>query len=460
MHACTVIARNYLAHARVLAESFLEHNPGARFSVLVTDGPRLRAGGSQPFEVLTPADVGMPEVELHRRATMYHAQALVASMKPLLLQSLLARGCGPAILLDADGCVYDDLSGVAALAQSASLALSPHTMDPRPLPPDIYDSPEQIILRSGVMNAGLLAVDQGAQPFLQWWAERTARRCVFDQPRGLMLSQTWLTLAVALFDHAVLGDRGCNVAGWNLQDRDVAWDGAKPSIDGGPLRHFHFAGSYDPERPEQLTQQAHAHWWPKLQDRPGVARLSREYAARLLGAGYRQAMSQRPLYDVTPSDETIEPWSREAYRVSLVASELANREEPPNPFTHGAEAFAQWAREHAAGAVDELTRESTHAGDDPKQAIGTTSLEARELVWALSRTDDLLARIRELENIRDETIGWAEREGAARLELEAQLRDLSGHLGRKQTELDALMGSLSWSVTKPLRAIKSVAKAR
>ena len=38
IHGCTVTANNYLAHTRVLAESFLAHNPGASFTALIVDG--------------------------------------------------------------------------------------------------------------------------------------------------------------------------------------------------------------------------------------------------------------------------------------------------------------------------------------------------------------------------------------------------------------------------------------
>jgi len=31
MNACTIIAKNYVAQARVLARSYLEHHPGGRF---------------------------------------------------------------------------------------------------------------------------------------------------------------------------------------------------------------------------------------------------------------------------------------------------------------------------------------------------------------------------------------------------------------------------------------------
>ena len=38
MAACTIVARNYLSQARILAQSYLEHEPNGRFYILVVDG--------------------------------------------------------------------------------------------------------------------------------------------------------------------------------------------------------------------------------------------------------------------------------------------------------------------------------------------------------------------------------------------------------------------------------------
>jgi len=37
MHGCTIVARNYLTQADVLAQSFTRFHPDYRFSVLVID---------------------------------------------------------------------------------------------------------------------------------------------------------------------------------------------------------------------------------------------------------------------------------------------------------------------------------------------------------------------------------------------------------------------------------------
>jgi hypothetical protein len=95
VHACTIIARNYLAQARVLAESFLEHHPDDSFSVLIIDDARSPlSGGHDPFETLRPADIGLERSEVHRMAALYDVLELSTAVKPWLLRYLLAPGIG------------------------------------------------------------------------------------------------------------------------------------------------------------------------------------------------------------------------------------------------------------------------------------------------------------------------------------------------------------------------------
>jgi hypothetical protein len=435
MHGCTVVARNFLPHARVLADSFLHHNPGARFSVLVVDESARSGAAVEHFDVVVPADLGVDEEELHRRFTMYTAQAVVASLKPVLMRHLLGHDQDSLVMLDADGCIYGDLSELGAMAQEHSVVLSPHSLDPLPLAPGDPDSREQMLLRRGVFNAGLVAVGRGAEAFLDWWAQRTARRCVFDERRSLMLAQTWLTLAPALFESAVLRDRGCNVAAWNMQARDIEWEGDRPMIDGVPLRHFHFS-QFDPERPELLaTYLTRVAWAPPADERPGAQRLGREYARRLLDAGYRQARFRPGRYDAMPDGEPIEMWMRECYREAVMAAEAGRGEEPPNPFAQGGDRFAGWLAEVAARPPRDIAQTEAPALD---QQVGDAASRAAAVAATIGRGQELLSRIGELEGIRDDAVGWAQREAAARQVAE---RDAAEHAARAETlarELDGL----------------------
>jgi hypothetical protein len=446
-----------MAHARVLGESFLDHHPQGRFSVLAVGFPEGMAPGEEPFEVLTLSDLGIEREELHRRATIYAAQGCAGSFKPNLLAFLLARERSPIAFFDADTCVYAPLEPLAELVEQRPLVLSPHRLDPYPLhgvdPSDpvwLQDSPEQIVSRAGVMNAGLVGVGPGAEGFLEWWGKRTSRRCVLDEAHGLMLCQTWLTLAVAFFEHAVLRDRGCNVAGWNLHGREIEWDGATPTVDGSPLRHFHFAGSFDPESPERLTPiDTLASWWAPLQEHPGVARLAGEYAQALLDRGYREARTPPWAFDLTPEGAQIEPWMRAVFRAALMEAERIGAAEPPNPFDAGSDHFFEWLERHTAEEMERLDRPSS----------SRDTLSAREMSAALLESSKRLERVRELETIRDEAVSWAERVSSELRDAESALLAADAdrrELKRLRATMESVWRSPSWRITRPLRTVKAL----
>ena len=88
----TVVARNYLPQARVLARSFRAHHPDGRVVVLVLDAPGDGLRDDEPFEVVAPADVvpAGAQRELRRMITIYNVMELATALKPFLLRHLLA----------------------------------------------------------------------------------------------------------------------------------------------------------------------------------------------------------------------------------------------------------------------------------------------------------------------------------------------------------------------------------
>ena len=133
LQVCTIIARNYLPAARVLASSFLAHNPGGRIAVLVIDDVLgVIDADREPFEVLRPEDLFSDLAELHRMATIYEITEFATSMKPWLLEHLLDRGEKSVLYLDPDIGVFDRLDELAEVAQRTGIALIPHARSPFP----------------------------------------------------------------------------------------------------------------------------------------------------------------------------------------------------------------------------------------------------------------------------------------------------------------------------------------
>jgi hypothetical protein len=343
---CSVVTCGYLPYARVLAESFREHNPEAEFAVLLVDDPDEQVGPDEPFTVLRPAEIGVLPGELNLRGLMYTPTELVCSLRPALLRHLLRRGASSAILMDADGLVCGDLQPIARLACKHGTVFTPHLLSPHP-PPQGEDSLELVQIRYGVMNGGLLAVGPASTTFLDWLDARLARHCVNSPEHGLYLDQRWLDLAVGLFPSHVLKDLGSNVMCLNLHDRDVVWDGDRPAMPGAPLRYFHFLLGFDPEHPEHLCDERFAHrWLPYLDDRPGATRLAREYARRLLAHDAVRTRRRPQHFDVLPHGGAVDRHMRAAYRHGVIDAELAGAPLPPNPFDDGdSDALLRWLAE-------------------------------------------------------------------------------------------------------------------
>lgn len=456
MIASTVITARYAPYARVLGRSFLEHHPGAPFAVLVVDDPRGDVVVDERFIRLRPADVGIDDRELHRRAVMFDSQGLTCSMKPALLRQLLAQG-GPdatALLLDADSYVYGDLRHVAEPAARHDIVLTPHSTVAR----DDFDV-EPMIIRTGAFNSGFVAVGAGALPFLDWWHQRTARRCVADPGSGVFNEQAWLDLVPGLFEHHVLRDPGVNVSGFGMHYRDVLWDAdgpaGVPALEDGPLRHFHFLCRFDPEFPDHLTgDPAVAQHWPAPATRPGFVRLARDYAQRLLAAGYREVRAVPAPFDTLPGGAPLTPLIRRLYREGVIEADRTGGSEPPNPWDAGISSFLSWLNEPAGGApgTPQATRYLMALRAERADLILTfpdvpgADMPAF-LAWAATKADA------EQDGIPAALVAPAQRGEGARPWIPESTHALAAEQERLAREYDTVLHSRSWRFTAPARLL-------
>lgn len=333
MMFCSIIAQNFLPHARVLAESLAEHHHDCAFDVLVVDAPEEPGEAGELFRRVSLSMLGLPRAELNRRLTLYETAALASSLRGPLLAACLARMSDAVLYLDADMLVLGPLTDIGPLALRHGVVLTPHSTVPLRFTPGGF-GPEQAFLQAGVFNGGFLAVSLAAADFLRWRDERVARDCVVAVDRSIVLGQAWLSLVPALFDHHVLRDRGINLMGHGMGEDDLTWRGDKPWIGETPVRLFHFGGGFDPHVGGLSGHVTSQHWWPRASERPGLARLCAIYGERLLAAGFDRRMAA--------GEQWLDPSMRTAYRKALIGAEENKSREPPNPFSDGKAAFAQW----------------------------------------------------------------------------------------------------------------------
>jgi hypothetical protein len=261
-----------LAYARVLAASFREHHPGIPFYVLLADpdGEPFDDAG-EPFTVIRLEEIWMAgRDDLVGR---YAMQPLSYALTPSFLTHLLDRGVERALFIKQESLVVGQLTPVFELLDRASIALTPHLLEP--LQGDTAITRELNVLQSGIFNIGLLGVSDRpeARRFLAWWSDRVQTHCRHDVPGGMHYEQRWIDLVPSYFPEAcIIRDPACNVGHWNLPERD----GIEASL-------IRFSG-FNPSTPRVVTRYTTRHELPTLRCAP----LFERYARLLIEAGFER----------------------------------------------------------------------------------------------------------------------------------------------------------------------------
>lgn len=335
---CTIVAKNYVAQARVLAESVRQHAPMARFSTLVIDG--AEADRSQPGlgQVLLPQDLGLDTRELHAMQLTYDVMEYATALKPAALMHLLRSGSRTATYLDPDIRLFAPIDDVFDTAATAGIAITPHTLEP--MPRDSRMLNESIIMHAGMYNLGFIATGGSAYRFLAWWHDRLRTDAIVDIHNALFTDQRWIDWAPALAQPAILRDKGLNAAYWNLHERTIARtpDGVW-TAGGVPLRFFHFSG-YDPAKPWVLSKHQGANPRGLLSENESLRELCRDYGAALVDSGHIELRRERYGHDVLPSGLHLTHIVRRLCRDAILESDPALCE-PPDPW-QDEQAFRTW----------------------------------------------------------------------------------------------------------------------
>ncbi len=322
LNICTIICRNYVAQARVLAASFKASYPDSECVVLVLDGHLDVDARNTNFRTVYLEDLEIAGVDV--MAGIYDAIELSTAVKPWLLEWMLDQygAQGPVAYFDPDIKVFSPMLELEAMLETHWAALTPHLTAPMPL--DGREPSEQAILLAGTYNLGFIGLSEtaDARRFLVWWQDRLRWDCRVDPANGFFVDQRFVDFVPGLFDDVgVLRHPGYNVAYWNLATRALENDTDETTIvNGEPLRFFHFSG-FDPRRPSQIS---------KHQDRVDLSAGSalraafENYAADLTNAGFLDSAGLSYGFARSANDRRITKDVRAAYseatRSGFVAS--------------------------------------------------------------------------------------------------------------------------------------------
>ncbi|MET0237555.1 MAG: glycosyltransferase [Kibdelosporangium sp.] len=285
--AVTVIGRDRLPAARVLARTYRQHHPGHDFLTVVVDRE------TSDFPVLGRDWLATDRDEYLRLATRHPRRCLLGAVIPLVLRQILEQA-EIAVYLDPETQVLAPFPEITQRAADQDIVLAPWSL--APLPQDGFEPSEP----ESAFDPGFLAVGRGASAFLDFWAEREHQR--FD-------------LVPGLFRHEIVRDPGLAAGFWNLHER-----GAEA------LRFIHFTG-YDPRTPWLLNADCATRPRVRIAEDPRLRRLADAYRDLLLAEGESEPYG----LDEMPDGSALTEDMRELFREAWSADDKTGAR-PPHPF--------------------------------------------------------------------------------------------------------------------------------
>lgn len=325
MISFTLCSNNYLAQAKVLGDSFLEHHPDSSFFIGLIDGinPELDYSGFNEFELIPVKN--LPFQNLDYYLSTYNIIEFNTFAKPFYFQYLMSLYPNESVLyLDPDIKVYANLSEIEEKLKSFDVVLTPHLLNA-----DIDQSPqfEQLVLNVGIYNLGFLGLSntENAQKLLQWWADRLSKFCYIDFKNGLFVDQIWANLIPIYFDKIyVLKGFGYNMGYWNFSERKVTVKNGSYFInDTEKLYFFHFS-SYSPLMKDKLCKWLNY----SFEERPDLVRIYEEYALELINNDFSKFVKSAPLLkfkSMLPSTVNYSTYQKFALRVRNFTTRILNQ---------------------------------------------------------------------------------------------------------------------------------------
>lgn len=313
----TICAKNYLAQALTLRESFLKHNPSLNFFIFLAD----KIDGVEDVDGIVALDKSwIPDWV--NMAFKYDVIEFNTSIKPFCFGKLFKEGYEKVIYLDPDIYVTRPLDYIYECLNNKSVVLTPHYCDIE----EHFDGAvsEETFNKVGIYNLGFCALknDKVGQEIAKWWQNRLQYKCYSQSSEGLFVDQKWMDYIPGFFPDAtcVSSHHGMNVAIWNLHERELFIDEKqgymirrKKTGDEFPLLFFHFSGF----NPFETTVINRRHPQFNVTTYPSFKPIIEEYRERVYANGYDRFSKMTYVFNHYIDGSVITPLQRRIFRVYL-----------------------------------------------------------------------------------------------------------------------------------------------
>jgi len=219
----TIVAKNYFALAKGLANSIREHHEESDVEVIIViadsvDDVSIFEGTG--YKIVLADKIGIPKYK--DMSFKYNVTEFCTSVKPFVFSYLFnTNKYSKLIYFDPDILVYNKLDCIFISLDEKSIILTPHFITPEIT--FTGNSSETLTLFAGIYNLGFLALKNNSvsDKMLKWWEYRLQELCYADKFDALHVDQKWMDFVPAFFpaDTLIEHNLGYNIAFWNIHER-------------------------------------------------------------------------------------------------------------------------------------------------------------------------------------------------------------------------------------------------
>lgn len=309
---CTVLTKKYINAAIIMAKSIKAHHPQVKIAAcFVEEKMPVDTHLLRDFDHLVLAkDLDIPN--FYQQIFMHDEDEVCTFLKTSFLLYLFKnyQQWDRFVYIDPEAMVFSSIDEFLKKLDLNSIVLVPHFLHPEHNFHHIKDT-EISLSQSGLYSFSFFGVKRSASSklFLHWMSKRLIE--FYDVPESYRFDKgaKWLDYAPSYFDVYLFRHAGYNVTPGNIFHRKIKYSDGKYTVNGSPLRLFHFANIHRQKRKDYLSL---------LERHPGeervIKQLIQEYKTRL-----NQVESHKPdkdtwSYSYFLNGEPIELASRINYR--------------------------------------------------------------------------------------------------------------------------------------------------
>jgi len=209
---CTISSKSHLFKVQALFTSLQPFFGGDLFCLVTDRTENIK---------LTVGNVDFLEQQnfnfINNVMSKYKGDKLRWTLKPIYLRMLIDRGYDSVIYVDNDLFFFQSPNHLFDRLEKSTILLTPHFYS---FNPNSNQNWFEANYRVGLYNAGFIGVNKNAIPMLDWWRDCCLYNVKKSFWRGLFDDQKYLDLVPVIFDNVeILKDTGCNLAGWNFENR-------------------------------------------------------------------------------------------------------------------------------------------------------------------------------------------------------------------------------------------------